>query len=279
MKRCDLHNHSNCSDGSLSPKDVVFYAKSKGLSAIALTDHNTVKGLYEFAKTANELGLEYIFGSELTTDYKGKEVHLLAMFITEENAHRIGDFTKIQHANKKVSNISLAENLRNAGYDISLEALNEKYGENINRAHFAKELVLQGVYDNTQEAFDTLLKSGNGYYFPPERVKLFDMIELVKDWGCLPVIAHPLISVTKEELEELLPIAKEKGLCGIEVYYPRFTDEETNYLHVFAQKYDLIESGGSDFHGNMKTNVDMDDAHVPYECYENLLNYYNSIKK
>lgn len=277
MKRCDLHNHSNCSDGSDTPREVVLYAKEKGLCAVALTDHNTVAGLKEFTDAAKEFGIEYIFGSELTTDYNGKEVHLLSMFITKENAHRVKEFTDIQLERKRSSNVDLEKNLRNSGYDVSLRELKEKYGENINRAHFAKEFVNKGYFKTTDEAFNTILKSGNGYYHPPKRLTLFEAIELVKSWECVSVIAHPLLSVTKEELEELLPVAIEKGLCGIEVYYPKFSEEEKNYLHVLARNYGLIESGGSDYHGVMKTNVDMDDACVPYKCYEELYRKYLSL--
>lgn len=271
MKYCDLHNHSVYSDGSYTPYELVKYAKEKGISAIALTDHNTADGMEEFIKSAIELGIEYVVGSELTTDYNGKEVHLLSLFITPENIHRVRLFTDEQLYNKKESNIDLAKNLQKGDYDISLEELHSRFGENINRAHFARVLVDKGYAETTDVAFETFLKSGNGFYNPPKRINLFDAIELVKSWGCLPVIAHPLLSVTKEELEEILPKAKEKGLVGMEVYYPKFDNEVRNYLHVLCQKYDLVASGGSDFHGKMKSQGDLNDGEAPYSCYENLL--------
>ena len=277
MKYCDLHNHSKSSDGSLTPTELVKYAKEKELGALALTDHNTVEGLEEFEKSCLENDLEYIFGSELTTDYNGKEVHLLCMFITSKNADVIEAFTNEQLERKKQSNIDLEKNLRNAGYDISLDALTKKYGKNINRAHFAHALVEKGYLATTEEAFDTLLHSSCGYYNPPQRLGLLDAIKLVKSWGCVPVIAHPLLSVTRDELEELLPKAKENGLVGIEVYYPKFSEEEKNYLHVLAKKHNLVESGGSDYHGNMKSQGDLNEAKAPYSCYENLKKAYLSL--
>ena len=135
----------------------------------------------------------------------------------------------------------------------------------------------KGYCKNTDEAFDTLLKSGDGYYNPPKRLDFFDGIELVRSWGCVPVMAHPLLSVTKKELEEILPIACKKGLCGIEVYYPKFDCEQRNYLHSLAQKYNLIASGGSDYHGNMKSQGDLGEANAPYSCYENLKKVYEII--
>lgn len=274
MEYCDLHNHSKCSDGSLTPRELVKYAKEKGLYAIALTDHNTVEGYSEFVESAKEEDIEYIFGTELTTGYNGKEIHLLVMFINEENAKEIEKFTASQLEKKKESNIDLEANLVKAGYDISLQELYERFGENINRAHFARMLVEKGYFKITDEAFETVLKTGNGFYHPPKRLDFFEGIDLAKKWGCVPVMAHPLLSVTKEELEAMLPIAKEKGLVGIEVYYPKFSKDERNYLHSLAQKYNLISSGGSDYHGNMKSSGDLGEAQVPYFCYKDLKNFH-----
>lgn len=278
MKFCDLHNHSKRSDGSFTPTELVKYAKEKDVSALALTDHNTVEGLEEFEGACLENELEYIFGSELTTDYCGKEVHLLCMFITSKNAHVIKDFTEKQLESKKISNIDLEKNLKNAGYDISLDELTKKFGKNINRAHFARLLVEKGYLANTEEGFATILDASYGYYHPPKRLELLEAIKLVRSWGCVPVIAHPLLSVTRDELETLLPKAKENGLIGMEVYYPKFSDEEKNYLHSLTQKYDLVESGGSDFHGNMKSQGDLNEAKAPYSCYENLRNAYLALE-
>ena len=279
MKYCDLHNHSVYSDGSYTPEELVKYAKEKGLCAIALTDHNTADGLEEFVISAEKMGIEYVFGSELSTGYHGKEVHLLALFITPKNVHRVRAFTDEQLKNKEFSNIDLSRKLIEGGYEISLDELKNKYGKNINRAHFARELVNKGYFESTDVAFATLLKSGNGYYTPPKRLDLMEAISLVKSWGCLPVIAHPLLSVTKDEIETLLPLAKEKGLVGMEVYYPKFSEEERNYLHALCQKHELIASGGSDFHGSMKSQGDLNDAKAPYECFERLKTIYDQLNK
>ena len=278
MKYCDLHNHSVCSDGSFTPKELVDYALEKGVSALGLTDHNTIDGIHDFLGYAQEKGIEAVFGSELSTGFGDKEIHLLALFITEKNAHRVKEFTDIQLKAKEDSNIDLSNNLQKAGYKISLEELKKKYGKNINRAHFARELVNGGYAETTDEAFNTLLKSGNGFYNPPKRVTFYEGVELVKSWGCVPVMAHPLLSVTKEELEEILDVATPLGLVGIEVYYPKFNDEEKAYLLSLCQKHSLLPSGGSDYHGNMKSQGDLNEAKAPYECYEKLYAVYKNIK-
>ena len=278
MKYCDLHNHSTHSDGSYTPRELVEYACEKGLCALALTDHNNVSGMDEFFEAAREMNLNVVLGSELTTDYNGKEIHLLSLFINEENRHRVQDFLEKQLVNKRASNVTLEKNLQAGGYDISLKEMHEKYGVNLNRAHFARTLVDKGYFENTEIAFDSVLKCGNGFYIPPIRVDFIEAISLVKSWGCVPVMAHPLLSVTKEELEKILPTATEKGLAGIEVYYPKFDAETRNYLHSLCQKYNLIASGGSDFHGTMKSQGDLNEAKAPYECYERLLDAFNKMK-
>ena len=275
MKYCDLHNHSVFSDGTYTPEDLVSYACEKGISAIGLTDHNTTDGMERFIKSAKEQGIEYVFGSELTTDYSGKEVHLLCLFITPENAQKVRLFTNEQLKNKRESNEKLSRALLENGYDIDFEELKKEYGDNINRAHFARALVDKGYVESTDVAFNTVLKPENGFYDPPKREGLISAIKLVRSWGCVPVIAHPLLSVTKEELERLLPKAIKNGLCGIEVYYPKFNEEQKSYLHALCQRYNLIASGGSDFHGTMKSDGDLNDAKAPYECYEKLLKIYN----
>lgn len=270
MKYCDLHNHSVYSDGTYTPRALVEYAKEKGISALALTDHNTTGGMEDFIEAAENLGIEYVFGSELTTDYAGKEVHLLCLFITPENAHRVRLFTSEQLENKRASNKKLSKTLLENGYDVSFEELKAQYGDNINRAHFARALVDKGYMESTDVAFDTVLKSGKGFYDPPKREGLISAIRLVRSWGCVPVIAHPLLSVTKEELERLLPKAIRNGLVGLEAYYPKFDEEQREYLKSLCQKHNLIASGGSDFHGTMKSEGDLNDAKAPYECYERL---------
>lgn len=278
MKYCDLHNHSVYSDGSFTPKELIDYAIEKGVSAIGLTDHNTVDGIDDFLGYARQKGIEAVFGSELSTSFGDKEIHLLALFVTEKNAHRVKEFTDIQLKEKEQSNVDLAKNLTNGGYEIDLDKLTKKYGKNINRAHFARELVNAGYTKTTDEAFYTLLKSGNGFYNPPKRVTFYEGVELVKSWGCVPVMAHPLLSATKEELEEMLEIATPLGLVGIEVYYPKFSDEERAYLLSLCKKHGLLPSGGSDYHGNMKSQGDLNEAKAPYECYEKLYAVYKNIK-
>lgn len=273
MKYCDLHNHTIYSDGSDTPKKLCALAKEKGIDAIAITDHNTTGGIFELEKCAKEIGLEYILGSELTTQHNGKEVHIIAMFINEENEHCVADFIKNVRKIKRESNLNLVKLLTQDGYKISLEALEERFGQNINRAHFAKVMIEMGIVNSTEEAFNGILKEGNGYYSVAKRPDTLKTISDIIAWGCVPVLAHPLLSFNERELEEFLPLAKKAGLVAMEAYYSKFTKEQTEYLLRLCKKYDIIVSGGSDYHGEIKKNVALGSASVPYSCFENLKNY------
>ena len=272
MKYCDLHNHSNNSDGSVSPSELIDYAIEKGLCAVALTDHNTIDGICELQKYAKDKNIEAVSGCEITTEFLNKETHLLALFIKEEKAFEMEEFLKERLRLKALSNIDLEKNLKNAGFKIDLSEMIEKYGKNINRAHFAKELINEGYVKTTKEAFNTILKPDGDYYKPLKRPEIVDTIRLVRKWEAVPVLAHPLLSLEKGELEKLLPEAKKAGLVGLEVYYPEFSKEQTEYLISLCEKYDLVKSGGSDYHGEMKTHSDLATATTPYENYIKLKN-------
>lgn len=272
MKYCDLHNHSFFSDGSNSPSELIDIAKAKGLSAIALTDHNTISGLAQINEAACGSGVEVILGSELTCEYKGKEIHMLCMFIDLNRTQGIEKFIKSIRAIKRERNIELANNLSADGYEIDFYELEKRFGNNINRAHFAKVLVETGKVESVEVAFNTILVEGGKYYKGSARPCALSTISDIVSWGCVPVMAHPLLSLDKELLEEFLPLARQRGLVAIEVYYPKFDDAQIEYLKRQASKNDLLLSGGSDYHGSIKQGTKMGMASVPYSCYEQLYN-------
>ena len=270
MQFCDLHIHSNYSDGADTPKEIVSYAKRIGLGAIALTDHNTIDGLADFEKEAREQGIEYALGSELTCEYEGKEIHMLCLFIDLHHTQGIENFTKSIRKIKRARNVELAQGLSADGYEIDFFELEKKYGSNVNRAHFAKELEEKGYVESLDVAFNTLLREGGKYYQGTERPDAIYTIRQIVSWGCVPVMAHPLLSLEGSMLEKFLPLAKEAGLAGFEVYYPKFSPQEMDYLNKLAREYDLISSGGSDYHGEMKKGIVLGMANVPYSAYSKL---------
>ncbi|HBI85040.1 MAG TPA: hypothetical protein DDX71_01950 [Ruminococcus sp.] len=256
QKICDLHTHSNCSDGSLSPEELAAAAKAAGLSAIALTDHNTVKGLAAFLKAGDLLGLETIAGCEFSTDYGRREQHIVGLFLPREAWDDIEAFVLPMRGSKHQSNLELIARLHDAGYDITYEdAAAYTEAEEINRSHVARALLAKGYVRSVRDAFERLLDRNAGFYQPPARLDAFETIRFIKRIGGTAVLAHPLRKLDVDALRVFLPQAKENGLDAMETHYGDYTAEETQCMTDLAAEFDLLSSGGSDFHGASKPHI------------------------
>ncbi len=272
MKICDLHTHSSCSDGSQSPKELVRVASEAGLSAVALCDHNTVEGLPQFVSAAKESGTEAVCGVEVTCGYKGKEVHMLGLFLPSNSWQRVQEYLMEINVRKVEGNKELCKNLNAAGYDIDYtRVLSIADGAIPNRVHFAKALIERGYIDTISNAFGDILSEEKGYYRSAEKLDAFETVEFLASVGAVPVMAHPLLNLTLDELKVFLPKAKECGLVGIECIYSLFSDEETKILKELADAYDLCISGGSDYHGENKPDIQIGKGKgslvIPAELY------------
>ncbi len=281
MKVCDLHDHSTASDGTLTPTQLVDLAVEKGLSAIALTDHNNIEGLSEFYKRCKEKGIAPAGGCEFTTEYEGTELHLIGMFIDEDKFPVVRKYLEALVIAKAESTKITIENLQKAGYPVSYEEFKRINGEGVkNRVHIANLLIAKGVVKEKQEAFDTLLSAKGPYYIPPKKLDFLKTIDFIHSIGAVAIWAHPLFHVNKERCDQILAVAK--NLDATEVYYTTYSDEDTEYMKQMVEKYHLIASGGSDFHGDNKPDVAIGVGHgnlkIPYSCYENLLAIKNKNK-
>lgn len=275
-KRVDLHCHSNFSDGTLTPAQLVRLGERQGLSALALTDHNTSDGLREFMEAGKNSDLITIPGCEFSTEWKGKEIHIVGLFFHEKYWNEIDDFVELMHIAKRNSNIILIDNLNKAGYHLTFEeaaALTD--GEDFNRTHIARVLLQKGYVSSVAQAFDDLLKEGKGFYFPAKKITSMAAIRFIKVYGATAIMAHPLLNLTYKEMLEFLPQAKEAGLDAIETQYTEFNEEMRQTAVSLAQSFGLKQSGGSDFHGTTKPGIQLGtgrgDLFVPYEFYEDLL--------
>ena len=273
--RCDLHTHSVFSDGTYTPSEIVAEAKRLGL-IVALTDHNTVAGLPEFMDAAQELGVTAVPGVEFSTEHKGKELHLLGLFVLPEHYAAVERMVKEQHVLKEISNMELVERLNQAGYLIDYAKVKGRNPNgNANRAHVAAELLEQGYVTSIREAFDTILSDCGGFYLPPSRLQLIDVIKELRRIGVIPVLAHPLQELTESELRELLPSAMEAGLIGMETMHSSYTPETICLAEVIAQEHHLLSSGGSDFHGSVKPDISLGTGKgwlsIPKKIYMQLL--------
>ena len=273
---CDLHCHSNFSDGTFSPKELVELAEKQGLSALALTDHNTSFGLKEFMEAGKESKVITVPGCEFSTEWNRKEIHIVGLFFKEEYWQEIEDFVEMMHIAKRNSNMRLIESLNNAGYEVSAEeaaALTD--GDDFNRAHVARVLMAKGYVGSVAEAFDTLLKEGNGFYTPAKRITSIAAIRFIKIYGAAAIMAHPLLNLTYKEMLDFLPEAKAAGLDAIETRYTEFDEEMTYNAIRLAQNFELKQSGGSDFHGKTKPGINLGTGRgnlsVPFSFYEDML--------
>ena len=255
--RCDLHTHSIFSDGTYTPSEIIAEAKRLGL-IIALTDHNTAAGLPEFMDEARKQGVTAVPGVEFSTEYNGKELHLLGLFVLPEHYAAVERMVKEQHVLKEISNMELVERLNQAGYLIDYAKVKGRNPNgNANRAHVAAELLEQGYVASIREAFDTILSDGGGFYVPPSRLQLTDVIKELRHIGVIPVLAHPLQDLTESELRELLPHAIEAGLAGMETMHSSYTPEIIGLAEKIASEFNLLSSGGSDFHGSVKPDISL----------------------
>ena len=265
---CDLHTHSVFSDGTKTPDRLIALAEEAGLEAIALCDHNTVAGLPDFLKAAEGKRIEAIPGIEFTTEYDRKELHILALFVKPDSYEsimtRINDWLQA----KEQSNRELTERLSAAGYLLDYDAIKASAGDYVNRAVIAAEMVRLGYVGSVKEAFKTYLSEEKGYYKPPYRLDACETIGFIKSIGATAVLAHPFLNLDPEALEGFLPLAKAAGLDGMETIYSKFSPEETTLAKKLAEAYGLLESGGSDFHGDNKPDIAVGtgrgDLKIPY---------------
>lgn len=274
MITCDLHTHSTFSDGTFTPSQIVMEALRANLSAVALTDHNTVAGLPEFLDAARGTTLEAIPGVEISTGFLGREVHIVGLFLEQERYAELEDFLSVINRRKEESNRALVAALHAVGYKISYGEIQERHQGNVNRAVIAAELMKKGYVRDLKEAFCGILSSKNGLYTPPERIPALEAVRFLHSINAVPVLAHPFLSLTEGELRAFLPEAREHGLAAMETRYSTYTPEVAAAACAIAGEFKLLESGGSDFHGENKPDIRLSsgtgDLVVPYEFAKKL---------
>lgn len=254
---CDLHAHSIYSDGTFTPAQLIEAAQAAGLSALVLSDHNTVAGLPSFLAAAEGSGVEAIPGVEFSTEYRGTELHILGLFITPEQYEKINDLLQQFLVRKEKSNRDLVHRLNQAGICVDYDAIRAKAAGRINRAVIAAEMVRLGYCESVKQAFSDWLSEKKGYYIPPVREDVFAVIRFIKSIGAAAVLAHPFLNLNEGELRVFLDRAVKEGLDGMEVYYSAYDAETTALALEITRQYKLLPSGGSDFHGQNKPDISL----------------------
>lgn len=283
MKYIDLHVHSSVSDGTLSPTELVTEAVNCNLAAFALTDHDTTDGVaeaMEAAKISTEAGqaIEVIPGVEISAEYKTQDIHILGLLI-DPNAEPLHTALKQAVLAREKRNEQMAKNLANGGLDIDIQRLRAAYEPDtvLTRAHFAKYLYETKQIASIEEAFKRYLNPDGPFYVPRKYISPKDAITLIRKAGGVPVLAHPLIyHLPEQELDALIKQLKEQGLGGLEVFYSANTGFDEGIIRRYANRYDLIMTGGSDFHGNNKPQIALGSGRgnlkIPYSVLEHLYN-------
>ena len=274
-KRIDLHVHSNCSDGTLSPEELVTYAYEHGLCAFALTDHDTVKGMERAEKKAREYGIELIPGIEFSTNYQDRDVHILGLGIDISNHHFTESLQQFLDS-RDVRNEKMIRALQSCGIAVSRKQMLEEYPDSVwTRAHFARFLFEHGYAKDIPDAFERYLGDDAPCFIPREKVTPFQAVQLIHEGGGYAALAHPLLYHMKEdELALLVRKLKNSGLAAIEAIYSanRWVDESN--MKRLARKYTLNITGGSDYHGANKPGIEIGvgrgNLSIPYEIWKNL---------
>ena len=273
--KIDLHTHTTASDGTLTPTELVAHARELGLSAVAITDHDTMNGVAEAQTAGERLGVEVIPGMEISTDYRGEDTHVLG-YGMDINAPALREVLDWVIEDRRRRNEKIAERMHRDGIDVSLEELEaQNPGATIGRPHFARVLVAQGIAGSVPDAFARFLSTGKRYYLPRTYIPMKDAIKVIQTCGGTAVLAHPLqYGYSEDELHTLVRSAAEAGMSGMEIYYTGYTAEQIARLSALAAEFDLFATGGSDFHGANKPDIELGRGHralvVPSNCLTDL---------
>lgn len=271
----DLHVHSNFSDGTSTPEELIQLAEQIGLEAVALCDHNTLAGLPRFLAAAEGKNLLAIPGIEFSTDYMGTELHILGLFVKPEHYAAVTEKVNWMLVQKEISNRNMIAALKTVGVDLDYDEIvaGTPSGQ-VNRAVIAAEMVRRGYCDSVKDCFKQWLSPKLGYYIPPARLDVFEVIRFIGSIGAVSVLAHPFLSLDAENLRQFLTEAKPCGLDAMEVFYPKFSAEETEMACALAREFGLFFSGGSDFHGENKPDIKLGTGRgelcVPYALLESI---------
>jgi hypothetical protein len=269
MSKYDLHIHSSASDGHYSPAEIVQMAAKAGLSVMALTDHDTVDGIIPALTAAREFpSLMLIPGVELSTDTNGGEVHVLGYFIDYKDAEFKVSLDRMRNS-RAVRAEKMVVKLNELGCKIEMDRVKEIAGTGaLGRAHVAQALLEKGYIGSFKDAFSKYIGHGCPAYISREKLTPTEAVQLILKAKGLPVLAHPF---TTNNPEETVKELKAAGLVGMEVYYAGYLPAETGLLHTISQKYGLIPTGGTDYHGiDATSDIYLGSTDVPAESVEKL---------
>ncbi len=254
----DLHTHSNYSDGSDSPAQIVAAAEAAGLEAVALTDHDNLNGILEASAAADSNEVEFIPGVELSCEWPSGGMHVVVLWL-EPGPGPLQDRLESLQEGRRQRNLELISKLQDLDVDISYdEVAREAGGSGVGRPHFAAVMVDKGVVESIPEAFELYLAAGRPAYVERFRLPPAEAIELAQASGAVPIVAHPhTLGIAGSDLDAELRQLAGHGLVGLECYYPEYTPDTRLELVERARDVGLVPSGGSDYHGSYKPGLEI----------------------
>ena len=272
MSRLDLHLHTTHSDGSLAPAEVLRLAHKAGVTALAITDHDIVSGIPEAIATGVELGIEIIPGVEISSFVGKSELHILGYCIDWQNPELIRRLATLRESRHR-RNPQIIERLRSLGLDVTYEEVRALAGTDaVGRPHIARLLMDKKYVTSAKDAFDRYLAEGRPAYVARELPLPIDAITWIRAAGGVAVLAHPTwAKVSGEGLNTLLTTLKAEGLGGIEVHYSTHTKRQTTEYLDLAKRLDMLVTGGSDFHGITKPDIEVGTGRGDLKVSEKLL--------
>jgi len=280
--RIDLHIHSTASDGTLTPSEILVLAQNLHLGAIAITDHDTLDGSKDALLFGIPSSVKFLTGVEISSEPPppfscAGSFHILGYAVDVDHPDLNHKLSMLRDSRKR-RNPKILKLLSRLGIEIALDEVRNLAGDSqLGRPHIAKLMVEKGYVHSIDAAFDEYLGNGKPAYVDRFRFECEETIKAILNAGGIPVLAHPLLLGIKENdiLEDLIAVLTEMGLRGIEVYYPEHTKNLVAYYSRLASHYNLLITGGTDFHGDIKPEIKMGggkgDFFVPYELYEKLV--------
>lgn len=266
MKFADLHLHTIFSDGTYTPFSLISECENQGLSAISVTDHDTVNGIQAVAKIAEDKDIEVLPGIELTAEYEGKEIHILGYLIDSQNELLLKRL-EILKENRIERAYKIIDKLKGEGVILRPESVFglAKQGT-VGRLHIARAMVKEGVASSILEAFQKYIGDKCPAYVLDFRLSAKEAIKLIIDSAGIPVLAHPHTINNDEVIFKFI----DYGLMGLEAYYPEHSQAMINFYLDLAKKHNLLITGGSDCHGEAKPQAKIGSVKVPYALVEEL---------
>jgi predicted metal-dependent phosphoesterase TrpH len=250
MPGYDLHSHSNRSDGTLRPAEVMVLAAQRELAGVALTDHDTFDGLEEAAATANELDLDFVPGIEFSAEHEGASLHILGYWVDPDDAAIEAELLRLTATRFRRGEM-IVEKLRELGFDISLERVLELAGgDAIARPHIAEAMVEAGIVADEKEAFERYISDDGLAYVPKHALPPMEALRLIEEAGGVCVLAHPGMWRGSDTVpDELIEEMAASGMVGLEVRHPDHDEEMRAKYSTMAERLDLVATAASDCHG------------------------------